>query len=256
MFYSLDTVTIKIPNFEGPFDLLYHLIEKNKVNIYDIPINEITDQYMDYLFEMQKLDLEIASGFLVVAATLLHLKSKMLLPAKKKEKEEEEAEDPREGLVVKILEYKKYKDFAMVLKEREKLWDKVFYSSWRAPGLEWDEVPLELIPLDLKRAYEDMLERNQKKKNRNSGSITQIIQRERVSLRKKIREVIAAIAGRSKVLFSELFSFAASSTADVITGFIALLELARLKRVRLEQKRLFADITIYNKSVKKRSLNL
>ncbi|GAE89066.1 segregation and condensation protein A [Acetivibrio straminisolvens JCM 21531] len=81
--------TIKIQNFEGPFDLLFHLIEKNQIDIYDIPIHEITDQYMDYLFAMQELDLEIASEFLVMAATLLHIKSKLLLPSPKQEKEEE-----------------------------------------------------------------------------------------------------------------------------------------------------------------------
>ncbi|HEX9060229.1 MAG TPA: segregation/condensation protein A, partial [Clostridia bacterium] len=88
--------TIKIQNFEGPFDLLFHLIEKNKINIYDIPVNEITDQYMEYLFAMKEMDLEIASEFLVMAATLLHIKSRLLLPEKKTGKEEEEAVDPRE----------------------------------------------------------------------------------------------------------------------------------------------------------------
>ena len=93
--------TIRIQNFEGPFDLLFHLIEKNQLDIYDIPINEITDQYMDYLFQMQEMDLEVASEFLVMAATLLHIKSKLLLPSLKQNKEEEI--DPREELILKLV---------------------------------------------------------------------------------------------------------------------------------------------------------
>ena len=116
--------TIKIQNFEGPFDLLFHLIEENKVNIYDIPINIITDQYMEYLFAMQELDLEITSEFLVMASTLLHIKSKMLLPDKKENRQEEE--DPREVLVLKLLEYRKYKEFSQVLRQREIEWSRLF----------------------------------------------------------------------------------------------------------------------------------
>ena len=110
--------TIKIQNFEGPFDLLFHLIEKNKINIYDIPINEITDQYMDYLFKMQELDMEVASEFLVMAATLLHIKSRLLLPNPRQDEKEEI--DPREELVLKLVEYKRYKRFTEILKQRGK----------------------------------------------------------------------------------------------------------------------------------------
>ncbi|NTV91127.1 MAG: segregation/condensation protein A, partial [Clostridiales bacterium] len=101
--------TIRIQNFEGPFDLLFHLIEENKVNIYDIPINIITDQYMEYLFAMQELDMEVASEFLLMASTLLHIKSRMLLPQKKEASPEDEI-DPREELVMRLLEYRKYKE--------------------------------------------------------------------------------------------------------------------------------------------------
>ena len=152
---------IKINNFEGPFDLLFHLIEKNQFNIYDIPINTITDQYMDYLFAMQEMDLEIASEFLVMASTLLHIKSKMLLPSRKEEQEQEE--DPREELVLRLLEYRKYKDFSNVLREREKEWSKV---CWKLPEVitlaQKDEI-VEMIPDELKRVYTELLERNRKR---------------------------------------------------------------------------------------------
>ena len=117
---------IKIENFEGPFDLLFHLIEKNKMNIYDIPINDITDQYMDYLYGMKELDMEVASEFLLMAATLLHIKSKLLLPSKK-DKEEEAEVDPREELILKLIEYKKYKEFAESLRKREAQWEGAVY---------------------------------------------------------------------------------------------------------------------------------
>ena len=148
---------IKIDNFEGPFDLLFHLIEKNQFNIYDIPINAITDQYMEYLFAMQEMDLEIASEFLVMASTLLHIKSKMLLPSRKEEDQQEA--DPREELVLKLLEYRKYKDFSNVLREREKEWSKVY---WKLPEpitcIRKDEV-VELVPDELKRVYTELLEK-------------------------------------------------------------------------------------------------
>ena len=156
--------TIKIDNFEGPFDLLFHLIEKNQFNIYDIPINTITDQYMDYLFAMQEMDLEIASEFLVMASTLLHIKSKMLLPSRKEEQQQEE--DPREELVSRLLEYRKYKDFSYVLREREKEWTRVW---WKLPEpitcVRRDEV-VELVPEELRRVYTELLERNIKDESR------------------------------------------------------------------------------------------
>ena len=119
------SISYKLEQFEGPLDLLLHLIEKNKVSIYDIPIAEITDQYLDYVSRMEKEDLNVVSEFLVMAATLLDIKSRMLLPAK--EEEEGEEEDPRAELVERLLEYKMYKYMAFELKDRELDAEKVFY---------------------------------------------------------------------------------------------------------------------------------
>ncbi|HOA54976.1 MAG: segregation/condensation protein A [Acetivibrionales bacterium] len=233
---------IKINNFEGPFDLLFHLIEKNQFNIYDIPINTITDQYMDYLFAMQEMDLEIASEFLVMASTLLHIKSKMLLPSRKEEQEQEE--DPREELVLRLLEYRKYKDFSNVLREREKEWSKV---CWKLPEVitlaQKDEI-VEMIPDELKRVYTELLERNRKKMNPNVNGINRIIQHEKVSMRSKMREIIRELIKKGRFRFSELFSFKKRSLADVVTGFLAILELAKLRRIRLEQRRIFGEIYV------------
>ncbi len=239
--------TIKIQNFEGPFDLLFHLLEKNKVNIYDIPINEITDQYMEYLFGMQELNLEIASEFLVMAATLLHIKSKMLLPDKKEISEEEP--DPREELILKLIEYKKYKGFSSVLKEREKEWEKVFYKLPEVIDFSYEEEILDLSPEELIRAYTDILDRNIKKMNKsNPAKMAQIIEHEKVSLRGKMKEIIRKLLERSFFAFSEMFPFKSRTRLEIVTGFLAILELSKLSKIKLDQNKQFSDIMIIRNS--------
>lgn len=238
---------IKIDNFEGPFDLLFHLIEKNQFSIYDIPINIITDQYMEYLFAMQELDLEVTSEFLVTAATLLHIKSGMLLPSRKEEQQDEA--DPREELVARLLEYKKFKEFSSVLRQHEKEWSQAYYKLPEIIQVARKEETLELIPAELQRIYTELLEKNRKKMNLNVSNMNRIIQHEKITLRSKMREIIRELLKRSRVKFSDLFSFAKKSPTDVITGFMAILELAKLKKVKLEQKKLFDEIYI-NKNEK------
>lgn len=234
---------IKIQNFEGPFDLLFHLIEKDQVNIYDIPINEITDQYMDYLFAMQELDLEITSEFLVMAATLLHIKSRMLLPDRR-EKQEDEA-DPREELVLKLVEYKKYKEFSQMLKQREVEWSKLCYKLPETMEIKRGDEILELSPEELKRVYLDLLDRNERKMNHNVSKMTQILQHEKVSLKSKIREVVRNLINRSFFIFSEIFSLKSKSKIEVVTGFLAILELSKMKKIRIEQKKQWGELMIY-----------
>ncbi|WP_010243589.1 segregation and condensation protein A [Acetivibrio cellulolyticus] len=234
--------TIKIQNFEGPFDLLFHLIEKNQVDIYDIPINDITDQYMDYLFQMQEMDLEVASEFLLMAATLLHIKSKLLLPSIKQNKEDEV--DPREELILKLVEYKKYKQFSEVLKVREKEWEKVCYRQPEEIDIKKSDEPIELSYDELKRVYVNLIERNERKMNRNTGKMTQILQIEKVSLKSKIREVIRTLINKTCFRFSDLFSMATKSKLEVVTGFLAILELAKLKKVSIIQNSQFAEIVV------------
>ena len=137
-------ISVKLEVFEGPLDLLLHLLEKNKVNIYDIPIVEITEQYMEYIREMKRQDLNIMSEFLVMAATLLDIKSKMLLP-KREENEEEEAEDPRAELVQQLLEYKMYKCISYELKDRQMDAQRVLFKEPTIP----EEVAAYEEPVDL-----------------------------------------------------------------------------------------------------------
>ncbi len=236
---------IKVQNFEGPFDLLFHLIEKNQINIYDIPINEITDQYMEYLFAMKELDLEIASEFLVMAATLLHIKSKLLLPDKK-EKDVAEEIDPREELVLKLIEYKKYKDFSLQLRLNEEQWEKVFYKLPECYEFEREEEILELSPEEIRKVYVRLLEKNRKKMNNTVTKMATIMQHEKVSLKSKMREVLLHLFRKTKLIFSDIFSLEKKSRTEVVTGFLAILELSKLKKVKLEQRRQFADIEIYH----------
>ena len=234
--------TIKIDNFEGPFDLLFHLIEKNRFSIYDIPISIIADQYIEYLSAMRELDMEVASEFLVTAATLLHIKSRMLLPSKKEEEQEEK--DPREELVMRLLEYKKFKEFSFTLKQREKEWAGVYYKLPEIIPVPQREEVLELVPDELRRVYAGLLVKNREKMNPDVGGMNKIIQHERVSLKSKMREIIRALIAKGHIRFFELFSLKRRSSADVITGFLAILELAKLKKVRLQQRKQFADIYI------------
>lgn len=233
---------IRIQNFEGPFDLLFHLIEKNQFSIYDIPINEITDQYMDYLFAMQELDLEVASEFIVMASTLLHIKSRMLLPEKKEVRQEEV--DPREELVFRLLEYRKYKEFSLTMREREKEFAVLCYKLPEVIQFSRSDEVMELSPQELIRVYADILDRNRRKINPNVSGMNRIIQHEKVSLRSKMREIMRELINRAYFKFSELFSRRERSLTDIVTGFMAILELAKLKRVSLEQRKPFAEIYV------------
>lgn len=235
--------SIKINNFEGPFDLLFHLFEKNQVNIYDIPINEITDQYMDYLFAMQEMDLDVASDFLIMASTLLHIKSKMLLPEKKENKVEEI--DPREELVSRLLEYGKYKEFTHQLRLNEKYWEKAHYKLPEIIEIKRVEPILELNSETLVECYKQILNRNHRKINTRAENITHIIQHEKVSLRSKIREVMRGLIDAAVLRFSEVFNVEKKSKTEIVTGFMAILELNKLKRVWLEQNSVFGEILIH-----------
>jgi segregation and condensation protein A len=240
---------IKLKNFEGPFDLLFHLIEKNEINIYDIPINDITDQYMDYLFQMEELDLEIASEFLVMAATLLHIKSRMLLPAKKEEKEEEI--DPREELVYKLIQYKKFKELSEFLKVKEKQWRGVYYKFPETHEYGFDIYSTEISFEKLKNCYINLLIINNEKINRNVGNIHEIIRHEKVSLKNKMKEILNLLLKKSFFIFSNVFSVEVLSRIEIITGFLAVLELSKAKKLTIKQKKLFDELYIYERTSKK-----
>jgi len=232
---------VKLEVFEGPLDLLLYLIKKEEVDIYDIPIERITNQYMEYLSLMQLLNLEVAGEFLVMAATLMYIKSRMLLPADQQvtDAEAEEGEDPRWELIRQLVEYKKFKEAAVQLARREEEQANVFTRTGDS-GIEVDakEVPLaEVSIFDLIAAFNEVL------KKANAREDFHEIYEERFTVSDKIEEILYTLRDRSEIGFLELFSESASR-AEVVVTFLALLELIRLKRLRVRQPEAFGEIQV------------
>lgn len=231
-------INIKLDVFEGPFDLLLALLERNKLEITDIKISLIADQYIDVL--SQHFDMEIASEFLVMASWLLHLKSKKLLP--KQEKEEEEISE--EELIRRLTQYKKYKDVTPQITEKYLFWSKSFYKMPEPLEFPKKYEPPVIEANAFLSCYRDVKTRYELRQNDNREKMERILNVEKVSLRDKMKQVVANVIKRTKTKFSELFSPKKNSRAEIVTGFLALLELTRRKRVRAQQEENFGEITI------------
>ena len=241
-------IPVKLPVFEGPLDLLLHLIDKNKIDIYDIPIVEITDQYMAYIHQMESENLGVMSEFLVMAATLLDIKCKMLLP--KEVNEEGTEEDPRAELVEKLLEYKMYKYMSYELKDRMEDADKIFY---REPDIPREVLEyrvqvnpaklLEGITLDrLNAIYRSVIRRQEDKVDPIRSKFGKI-EREDVSLPQKMEYVRAYAGNHGRFSFRDLLEEQAGKMQVVVT-FLAILELMKMGEIRVAQESLFDDIII------------
>lgn len=231
---------IKIDNFEGPIDLLCHLIDKNKMNIYDINLSEITDQYINYLKEQEKLNLEIASEFLVMASTLLYLKSKNLLP----KQEEEEEEITEEELIRRVIEYKKFKEISKTLKNNYNVYSNRYYKSQ-----EQIELPKQRIKKDYKNTlipeiYENIINRNKEKINQNAKNIEKIAITENYTVASKVKEMFKVLIKQKRFVFNRLFSLEKHNKQEVVTAFSGLLELSRRSKVQTRQEELFGDIEV------------
>lgn len=241
-------IPVKINVFEGPLDLLLHLIEKNKIDIYDIPIVEITDQYMEYIHGMEKEDLGIMSEFLVMAATLLDIKCKMLLP--REVNEEGDEEDPREELVQKLLEYKMYKYMSYELKDKLDGAAGVFYKKATIPGevLKYKEPvdPHELLASltleKLNRIYKGILKKQESKLDPIRSKFG-TIEKEEVSLSDKMLEMREYASSHRKFSFRKLLE-GQTSRIQIIVTFLSILELMKMGYVHVEQEALFDDIQI------------
>ncbi len=242
------SISYKLEQFEGPLDLLLHLIEKNKVSIYDIPIAEITEQYLDYVSRMDREDLNVMSEFLVMAATLLDIKSRMLLPAEVNEEGEEE--DPRAELVARLLEYKLYKSMAVELKDRELDAEKVLYKAPTVPR----EVARYEPPVDLDRLldgltlaklqsiFEAVMKRREDKVDPIRSRFG-TIKREPVSLEQKISSVMDYARKHRRFRFRAMLE-RQGDKLEVVVTFLAVLELMKIGKIRLSQERLFDDMEI------------
>lgn len=244
-------LTVKLQVFEGPLDLLLYLLEKNKVNIYDIPIVEITEQYMEYIREMKRQDLEVLSEFLVMAATLIDIKSRMLLPSNPDSEEEEE--DPRAELVQQLLEYKMYKCMAYELKDRQMDAGRVMYKKPTIP----EEVRAYKPPVDihelmsditlsrLHEIFESIMKKQQDKIDPLRSKFGKI-EKEEVSLEDKMEDLKKYAAGHRHFSFRGLLT-AQSSKVEVIVTFLAILELMKMGTIRISQEHIFDDIQIDSK---------
>ncbi|MBO5176142.1 MAG: segregation/condensation protein A [Lachnospiraceae bacterium] len=241
-------IPVKLEVFEGPLDLLLHLIEKNKIDIYDIPIALITEQYMDYLKEMEKQDLDNMSEFLVMAATLLKIKSRMLLP--QEETDEEEPEDPRQELVERLLEYKMYKFMSLELRDRQMDADKMMFKKSTLPPEVADfkeEINLEELIGDLTLSkLNDIFQSVMKKQVDKIDPVRSKfgkIEKEEVNLSQKMRYVQEYGLANKKFSFRKLLEEQCDKM-DLIVTFLCILELMKMGRVSIVQEEIFDDILI------------
>lgn len=227
---------VQLEIFEGPLDLLLHLIKKNEVSITDIPIALITEQYLATMELMQTLDLDLAGEFLVMAATLIHIKSRMLLPAGEEEAEEEEGVDPRAELVRRLLDYQRYKEAAAELEQREVLTRDVFVRA-SAPTEEAGPREFrEVSVFELLGALKRVIDRLPK-------DVVHEVTLEKVSVREKMTLLLDTLRDQSRVVFESLFA-GVKSRIEIVVTFLAMLELVKVRAIRIYQDDMAGPIVI------------
>lgn len=242
------SIPIKLEAFEGPLDLLLHLIDKNKVNIYDIPIVTITEQYLAYIRLMEKKNLEIMSEFLVMAATLINIKSKMLLP--KEEKPEEEQIDPRQELVDRLLEYKMYKYISEELKDKQMDASKIMFKMPSIPpeiadykeDIKVEDLLSDLTLSKLHAIFQSIVKKQSDKIDPIRSKFGRI-EREEINLSQKLIQIQEFGIVHKIFRFRSLLE-AQHSKMEVIVTFLGVLELIKIGRIRIDQDNLFDDINI------------
>jgi segregation and condensation protein A len=235
------TYQVRLVQFEGPLDLLLHLIRRDKINIYDIPISHITREYLAYIEIMQELELEVAGEFFVMAATLMRIKSQMLLP---RHEEFEEEADPRDELVRNLLEYRKFKEAAHHLAAKEEDRRKVFPRMVATPLLgEPTDEGLDVSLFDLLEALQSVF------KNINQQAIYHVIP-DSVTVEQKIEAIRGTLSRRSEVLFTELFT-GEFAKIEIIVTFLAILEMIKLGELIARQMSHAADIWLYKPGIDK-----
>ena len=220
---------IKIENFEGPLDLLCHLIDKNKMDIYDIKISEIADQYIEYLNQMEKMNLDI--------------KSKHLLP----NQVEEEEELTEEQLLERIIEYKKYKEITKKLRESFELYSNRMYHFQENIPLPKQKLEKDFTPDLIPNLYAGLVERNNQKVNQNARNIEKIAITESYTVGSKVKEMFKELMKKPKFVFNKMYTLSKHNKQEVVTAFTGLLELSRRSKVETEQEELFGDITVQKK---------
>jgi segregation and condensation protein A len=241
---ALEAIKIRLAAFEGPLDLLLHLIKKNAIDIYDIPIALITQQYLEYLTLMQELNLDVASEFLVMAATLIHIKSKLLLPRPETAAgDPTEAEDPRDALVRQLIEHQRFKAAAELLHERETLRG----AQWTRPDARLQAIAGDAYEPDIEVDLFSLLSAFKQVLARARVRPPLPLPGEQISIETRIEQLLARLSETDACGFDELFDEAATR-ADLIVTFLALLEMIRLKLVRVFQSGGVGPIRIYKRA--------
>ena len=226
----MEELSFKVAAFEGPLDLLLHLISKNKVNIYDIPIAEITDQYLEYIDAMRKLDMDVGGEFLVMASQLMLIKSRMLLPV-----EEEEEEDPRLELAERLEEYRRYKEVAGEMERLSHWTDNIVFKGSEAMDFPKIKVENKLIKVDrLYSAFLDVLERGRAKAELAPRCFRGVIGRTNYSVRDASEKIIKLIFDNETVEFEELFD-GMYARGELVAAFLAVLELIKESYLTVEE---------------------
>ncbi len=231
---------IKLDNFEGPLDLLCHLIDKNKMDIYDIKISEITDQYMSYIGQAEEMNLEITSEFLIMASTLLYIKSKGLLP----KQEEPEEELTEEELIARIIEYKKYKEITRKLRENYIEFSLRFFKQVEEINLPKQKLEKEYTNVIIPKIYEELISRSKNRLNQNADNIKKIAITDTYTVSSKVKEMFKELLKKPKFIFNKLYSLSKCNKQEVVTAFTGLLELTRRDKVTTTQEELFGDIIV------------
>ena len=242
---------LKLDNFEGPLDLLVHLIEKNKMDIYDVKLIDITDQYLEYINEMERQNLDVTSEFLVIASTLVYLKSKELLP----KEVDNEAELTEEELLRRIIEYKRYKDISMKFKEMYFENNKRFFKLPDKVVLPKQMIDRQYESSKIFENYKRLLENQEVKMNKNVENIEKIAIRDTYTVTSKVKEIFKVLSKKPKFVFGKLFSVKTKPKEEVITAFTGVLELTRKDKVTTSKEKLFGDIIVEKKTEDKTKKN-
>lgn len=242
---NTESYNLVIKNFEGPLDLLIFLITKNKMNIFDISLSELTDKYVEYLNEMTEQNIEIASSFIVMASTLLDIKARKLLPELEPEDDEEE-HITEEEMINRIIQYKKYKEISEKINDMysenfgafSKPFEKIKYKSKVSyAGEKFDKDNISSI-------YISILTRNANKINKKAKEIEKLAVYEKVTVQDKVRQIVNYLDSNNNMVFNNVFNTNSCSNIEVATAFLGMLELSKLKEVSLSQDYLFSDINV------------
>lgn len=235
---------VVLNNFEGPMDLLLYLISKHKMNIFEISLSELTDKYIEYLNQLTEYNIEITSEFIVMAATLLDIKARRLLPEIEPKEDEEELTE--EDMINKIIEYKKYKEISEKIEELysanfgsfSKPFEKI---KFKEPA-HYTGMPLNKD--ELFEIYADVLYRNANKYNKKAEEISKLATYEKITVKDKVKQIVGYLQNNKKMVFNSFYSTENCNNLEIATAFLGVLELSKLKKVSIEQEALFSDINV------------